>query len=110
MVVVNNFYFFKNLGEAKTSEITKNMSGDNLTIQIDGDGSDFSIKLLGCSDMASEEYYELSGLSTSFEVLQSITENGIYSFGIEGIAKLKLQLVSISGGSITAFGKITKGV
>ena len=110
MVVVNNFYFLKDVSSAQTSNITKNMCGENLTIQIEGTGSSFSLKLLGCSDMDSNDYFELTGLTPSFQTLQSMTSNGIYSFGIEGIAKLKLQLVSIGGGSVTAFGKITKGV
>ena len=110
MVVVNNFYFLKDAGAAQISAVTKNMTGENLTIQVDGDGSGFSLKLLGCSDMASESYYDLTGLSTSFETLQTITTNGIYSFGVEGIAKLKVQLTSITSGSVTVFGKLTKGV
>lgn len=110
MVPVNNFYFLKNVSSAQTSAETKNMTGETLTMQIDGTGVGFSIKLLGCSDMASENYYELTGLTTSFSNIQTMTTNGIYTFGIEGISKLKVQLTSIASGSVTVFGKITKGV
>lgn len=110
MVVVNNFYFLKDAGEAQVSAVTKNMTGENLTVQVDGDGSGFSLKLSGCSDMASESYYDLTGISNDLENVKTITENGIYSFNIDGISKIEANLSAINSGSVTVFGKITKKI
>lgn len=110
MVIVNNFYFLEGVSAAKTSDISHNMNAETLTIQIDGTATSFSAQLLGCSDLRSDTFYPLTGFDAQFNATQTLTAKGIYTFGIEGIAKFKLNLTAISGGSITAFAKTTKGV
>ena len=110
MVQVNNFYFLQNATSATETDVTHNASGETLTLQVDGDASAFSFQIKGCVDLMSDEFYQLSGLDLDFNTSKTITKTGIYTFGVDGISKLKLKLDSISGGSITVFAKITKGV
>jgi hypothetical protein len=110
MVTVNSFYFLKNASAKIESEVTYNSVSENLTLQVDGNGAGISIKVLGCSDMASDSYYEISGISGSLEQVDAISENGIYQFNISGISKVKISLASISSGSVTVFGKMTKTI
>lgn len=110
MIIVNNFYFLKDVTATKTSDITRNSSAETLTVQFDGTATSFSAQVLGCADLASDDFYPLTGFDTAFNDVQTLNSKGIYTFGIEGIAKIKLNLTSISGGSISAFAKMTKGV
>lgn len=110
MVCINNYYFLKDVNVAKEGNIYHNMQGESLTLQIEGDAAAFTLQILGCSDMASEEYHVLSGLDTAYNLLDTFTTNGIYVFGIDGIGKIKVVLSEIGGGKLSAFGKMTKGV
>lgn len=110
MVIVNNFYFLKDASAARQSDITHNSSAETLTVQFDGTATSFSAQVLGCADLVSDTFYPLTGFDTAFNDVQTLTAKGIYTFGIEGVAKIKLNLTSISGGSISAFAKMTKGV
>lgn len=110
MVIVNNFYFLRDASVAQVSENTRNSNCETLTVQFDGTATSFAAQILGSVDLASDTYYPLTGFDTTFNDVQTLTTKGIYTFGIEGIAKFKLNLTEISGGSISAFAKMTKGV
>lgn len=110
MITHNNFYFLDKVSVAIESPVTHNMRGESLTLQIEGTASSMKLQVLGCSDMASEEYHILSGLDTTYNLLDTITKKGIYMYGIEGIAKIKVILTEVGGGELSAFGKVTMGV
>lgn len=110
MVIVNTFYFLKDVSAAQVSDITHNSSCETLTVQFDGTATSFSAQIFGSADLASDTYYPLTGFDAAFNDTQTLTTKGIYTFGIEGVAKIKLNLTAISGGSISAFAKMTKGV
>lgn len=110
MQVKRNIYFLQGANSAQASDIQCNVTGETLTIQVEGDATSFSFQLLGCSDFYSEDFYALTGFTTAFDPIATITAKGIYTFGIEGISKLKVNLTAVSGGSVTVFGKMTQGV
>ena len=110
MQVKRNIYFLQDATSANASEIFTNATGETLTIQVEGTATSFSFQLLGCSDFYSEDFYALTGFTTAFDPIATITAKGIYTFGIEGISKFKVNLTAVSGGSVTIFGKMTQGV
>ena len=110
MITHNNFYFLNEVSVAMESPITHNTRGEVLTLQVEGTASAVKLQVLGCSDMASDEFHVLSGLNTAYNHLDTITEKGIYTYGIEGMGKIKVVLLEVSGGEISAFGKVTMGV
>lgn len=107
MTIINTHYFFNEITSAKESEITYNTKGEALTLQIEGTGTGMNIQVLGCADMASDEFHVLYGLDTAYARSNAITKNGIYSYGIDGISKIKLLVTAMTGGKLTAFAKIT---
>ena len=110
MITLNNFYFLHNVSAAMESPVTHSMRGESLMLQVEGTASSMKIQVLGCSDLASEEFHVLSGLDMAYNLSNEITQKGLYIFGIEGITKIKVVLSEVSGGAISAFGKITAGV
>ena len=108
MIVSNTFYFLKNANSATESPVTVSIQGETLTLQVDGDATNFSFQVLGCSDMGSKDFYVLNGFKTNFDLIDTVSEKGIYTFGIEGISKIKVNLASITGGSLSVFGRITE--
>lgn len=110
MVVSNNFYFLKDASAAQESPITVNTQGELLTLQVEGTATSVQLQVLGLSDMASDEYYPLSGLTNAYDLVTTIKSKGLYFFGIDGVSKIKVNLLSVSGGKASVFGKITKGV
>ena len=110
MVIVNTFYFLENASAAATSDVSHNANAETMTLQIDGTATSFSAQVLGCTDLKSDTFYPLTGFDLAFDPTSTLTSKGIYTFGIEGIAKIKLNLTAVSGGSISAFARVTKGV
>ena len=110
MITHNNFYFLKNVTEAQESPMTVNTQGEILTLQVEGTATSVSLQVFGISDMASDEWHLLTGFTSNYDLITSITSKGLYTFGIEGVAKIKVNLLSVTGGKASVFGKITKGV
>ncbi len=110
MITHNNFYFLNKATEAVESSVTHNTRGEVLTLQVEGEATSLKLQVLGCSDMASDEFHVLSGFDTAYNLLDTMTENGIYTYGIEGVGKIKVLLLEAPGGQVSVFGKITMGV
>lgn len=110
MVQVNNFYFLQDVGSPVISQESHNTTGETMTLQFEGSATAFSCNVLGCSDLVSDDYYILSGFDVDFSMVNAITKKSIYTFGVEGISKIKVQLTSIGGGTLSVFARITKGV
>ncbi len=107
MITHNNFYFLNEVSVVMESPITHNTRGEVLTLQVEGEATAVGIQVLGCSDMASDEFHILSGFDTAYNLSDTITKKGIYIYGIDGVAKIKVKLNEVSGGSVSVFGKIT---
>ena len=110
MIPKNRFYFLENASTAQQSDTTSNVTGETLTMQVEGTATSFSLQLLGCSDNKSNDFYPITGFTLGFDTVDTITAKGIYTFGIEGFGRLKVNLTAVSGGSVTVFAKVTQGV
>lgn len=110
MIPKNRFYFLENASVAQQSAVTTNVTGETLTMQVEGDATSFSLQLLGCSDSQSDDFYPLTGFTLGFDTVSTITAKGIYTFGIESFGRLKVNLTAVSGGAVTVFAKVTQGV
>lgn len=108
MVNINNFYFLKNVSSAMESNPTINVDGDVLCIEVEGTASSCEIEVLIGSDRVSDGYYPITGIDPQFNLVENITKNGCYIYGIEGYSRIKVNLKSVSGGDISIFGKIIK--
>lgn len=108
MVSINTFYAYKpndlTTGESK---VTFNNSAEMLTIQVDG--LEGELNLYGTVDFNSDIFYKMACHDLSFEQIEKITKDGVYSFSIEGIAKFKFETTNTDE-NIKVFCRMTKGV
>ena len=74
MITLNNFYFLNNVSAAIESPVTHSMRGESLMLQVEGTASSMKIQVLGCSDLASEEFHVLSGLDMAYNLSNEITQ------------------------------------
>lgn len=105
---INQFFkFFDAVSTSTESNVLINQSSSQLVLQVEGAATAFSISVVGIVDSETEEYETLAVINNSdFSVSNEITNKGIYTIGTDGIVKIKLILNSISGGDITAFGRL----
>ena len=108
--ILNNFYALKDATSPMESETTTNVRAETLTVQVEGTGTGISLQLLGCSDLKSEEYHVMTGFTSDFKITNEITENGIYTFPVDGMGRFKFNLAAVGGGSVTVFCRMTTGV
>lgn len=108
MRVKQSFKFFDAITTSAESNSLLNLyDGSQLVIQVEGTATSFSIEVQGLVDGESNVYRPLAIINNfDFSILQEITEKGIYSIGVDGITKIKLNLISITGGNLTVFGKL----
>lgn len=105
MTVANNFVFLTNASSPQTSNELVNYNGDTLQIEVSGTGLLFSLTVYGKVDINSD-YSPLSTIKLDgFDVNQAITSNGIYSCGISGISRIKVELTTIGSGTVNVFGR-----
>lgn len=110
MIVINKHYALKNINSAQESRASGNTQGETLTIQVEGNATSMQIQVLGKSDLESNAYSVLMGFNIStLDTVSEISALGLYSFPIEGIAEYKINVVAVSGGSISVFCRETKG-
>ena len=109
MQILNNFYAFEGASEAAESEPTTNVKAETLTVQIEGSATSMSLKVLGCSDLRSDEYQVLPGVTSDFSLTSEMTANGLYTVPVEGMGRFKFDLASVSGGEVTVFCRMTTG-
>lgn len=107
-MLIKDFYFFKDETEVKDSDAISNSKGNMLVLRVDSEAT-FEIKIQGCVDLETEpnEYNDLAAISMNdLKVHTSITETNVYQIDISGCKKIKAAIVSLSGGSLTAYGII----
>ena len=81
--------------------------GNTVVLQIEAsEGATFSLDILGSVD-STLPTEKLSAVNMGdVSIVDTITAGGIYSLPVDGLAVLKLSLTSVSGGSVTAYGKL----
>lgn len=108
MRAIDNFLFFSGATSAGVSKAYANDTCDVCALQVSGTFTSATVKVQGKSDLAHGEYTDLAVIDLSaLSVKKAITAAGIYEAGIEGIQSVRVQVVSVSGGDITVFGKMT---
>lgn len=107
MLVVNNFYPYKNNAVSGESLITTNMSAEVVAVQVNNLNG--TLELWGATDLMSDVFYKIPAISADFDIVETINADGIYNFGIDGIAKFKF-IATGDGADTEVFCKMTKGV
>lgn len=104
-----SWYAFKEAntpGESKTW----NTQGETLNLQIFGDASTIAVQVLGQVDMLSDSWTLLNTVNmTTLETGTTIKGKGIYMISVDGLSQIKVKLTSVSGGSVSVYGRIVGG-
>lgn len=107
MNIYNNFKFFDTVLTPQTSNVLSNVNQSQLVLQVGGTATSFVIEVSGRVNIESANFETIGVFNnTDFSTSQSITANGIYTIGIDGYSEIKAEIKSVSGGSVTAFGKV----
>lgn len=108
MISANSFCVFSDTSEVGES-VTANAQGDLLTLEVRGNVSALSLSVLGQVDFKQEEYTPLTGINLNgWDSVNTISKKGIYQFPLDGIARFKIKLNSVTG-TVSVFARVTKG-
>lgn len=104
---IANFVFFDENSTSSTSNVLSNPSSAS-TMTLEVYGSSFNLTVEGRADFQGEDNWHELGIIglKSYDVLSSITEEGIYAISMDGISQIRL-VNSGSVGSFKAFGVAT---
>lgn len=108
MDILNNFYAIKDSSSPMISKETWNKRGDTLTVQIEGNFNG-EVKVVGCSDLEANEFHYISGFDSSFNIIDTMSTNGIYTFPIDGMGKFRIEVASLYSGTVSVFCRVTTG-
>lgn len=111
MIVFTNFKALDNITAPAESEIKANTEGEILTVEVIGSASSLTLNVMGVVDFKNEEYISLAGIDlNSMSLVTSISKPGIYQFPLDGIGRYKIAVPALSGGNLTVFCRVSKGV
>lgn len=106
MNVINNFVFFSNVSSTGDSNILKNLRGSELVINVNGTAT-YILSIQGLVNIEDNNWTALATINASdYSVANTITANGSYIIGIDGIAQIKVNISAISGGNVSVFGRL----
>ena len=79
---------------------------DILSLQVSGTFSAVSLTVQGVTSTSGSEWTNIAAVDLSnFDIKNPITAEGIYETGIEGISKVRVNVTSVTGGSVSVFAK-----
>lgn len=111
MIVFTNFKALDNITAPAESEIKANTEGEILTVEVIGSASSLTLNVMGVVDFKNEEYINLAGIDlNSMSLVTSVSKPGIYQFPLDGIGRYKIAVPALSGGNLTVFCRVSKGV
>lgn len=111
MIVFTNFKALDNITAPAESEIKANTEGEILTVEVVGSASSLTLNVMGVVDFKNEEYISLAGIDlNSMSLVTSVSKPGIYQFPLDGIGRYKIAVPALSGGNLTVFCRVSKGV
>lgn len=111
MIVFTNFKALDNITAPAESEIKANTEGEILTVEVVGSASSLTLNVMGVVDFKNEEYVNLAGIDlNSMSLVTSVSKPGIYQFPLDGIGRYKIAVPALSGGNLTVFCRVSKGV
>lgn len=99
--------FIDKASSAVISDVFDNYKGDAITLQASGEASSFMAKVEGRSDI-NADWSELAVINLKdFSVNNNISTTDVYQSGLTGITQIRINLISVSGGNVTIFGRIS---
>lgn len=111
MIVFTNFKALDNITAPAESEIKANTEGEILTVEVVGSASSLTLNVMGVVDFKNEEYISLAGIDlNSMSLVTSVSKPGVYQFPLDGIGRYKIAVPALSGGNLTVFCRVSKGV
>ena len=111
MIVFTNFKALDNITAPAESEVKANTEGEILTVEVIGSASSLTLNVMGVVDFKNEEYVSLAGIDlNSVSLVTSVSKPGIYQFPLDGIGRYKIAVPALSGGNLTVFCRVSKGV
>lgn len=113
MQVVANWPFYIDKTTASTESDMKsfiNARADEINFEIRGNGT-FTIKIQGRTDVSNNDvWFDLSCIKLNgLTVVDEIVDTGIYVADISGVQAVRVNVTSITGGSVSVFGRATTG-
>ena len=100
-----NVGFIRAAGSATVSDVFENERYDVAVLQIESTADAFSVALEGRVDAQADwtavASANVSVYGTPFETM---TEDGIYEFGVAGLREIRVRVISVTNGSVSASG------
>ena len=97
-MITNEFCFFENQSITGMSDYLYNVNDGVLILQVDGDVKQLELSVLGTTDLDKDNFIMLKVMNASdYSVTDTITSLGVYWIDINGIRKIKLNTISITG-------------
>lgn len=91
----------ENVTSASASSVFTNSSCDLCAVQVFGTATAMKVQVQGMTDIASNAWEDLAVFNMSDLSFakgdDGITENGIYSVMIEGVAQIRINVASVTG-------------
>ena len=109
MAITDFFGFHENQETVSVGKIFGVNQNASLTLEIDGDATDFIIIPEGIVNAKTEEWFPLSSIAyEGYIITEEITKNGIYAVDITGLYKIRFNLKNIGSGKVSVTGRVAK--
>ena len=109
MAITDFFGFHENQETIATGKIFGVNQNVSLTLEVDGDATDFVIIPEGIVNAKTEIWSPLSAIAyDGYVITEEITKNGIYAVDITGLYKVRFNLISIGSGKVSIAGRVVK--
>ena len=107
---IMDFVFYRDQSSASTSADMKtyfNTQADMMSVEVSGTATSCKINIQGRTNSENNnEWFDLTVMNmTNLDIGTDIEGNGIYEVAIEGMREIRANIVSVSGGSVTVFGR-----
>lgn len=107
MAIIDSIIFFdKSTSSGESSVSISNIRGSQLVVQVSGSATAFELHIKGALDKVSNTV-SLGCINTkTFDVSHKITSNGIYAIAVDGMVNISAEIVSVTGGNVSAVARL----
>lgn len=100
-----NIGFIRAAGDAAVSDVFENERYDVAVLQVESTADAFSVALEGrVEPKADWKTIASANVSVYGAPFETMTEDGIYEFGVAGLREIRVRVISVSNGSVTVSG------
>lgn len=103
-MVIKQIEFFKGVTSKGVSEVVKNTSPTQLSLQVSGSAKSRTVVVKGRLNTESGDFVTLPVYDTAYQKTDAITANGIYYVFTDYIRELICEVSAVSGGDVTVYG------